>query len=92
MLLRAIHEDFIRELRAIEHYLRAIQQERDPANRRLMERIVALKEAHALELSEISARLTERHIESLLDEALEETFPASDPPAPAVDALKQRER
>ena len=26
----------------------------------------------------------EDHIEELIDEALEETFPASDPPAPAV--------
>jgi hypothetical protein len=27
----------------------------------------------------------EDHLEALIDEALEETFPASDPPAPAVD-------
>ncbi len=25
------------------------------------------------------------HVEALIDEALKETFPASDPPAPAVD-------
>jgi hypothetical protein len=31
-------------------------------------------------------RVPDDHIEQLIDEALEETFPASDPPAPAVDA------
>jgi hypothetical protein len=31
-------------------------------------------------------RVPEEHIEQLIDEALEETFPASDPPSPAVDA------
>ena len=30
-------------------------------------------------------RQTDEHIERLIDEALEESFPASDPPAPAVD-------
>lgn len=30
--------------------------------------------------------LEEDHLEELLDEALEETFPASDPPAPFVPA------
>jgi hypothetical protein len=29
-------------------------------------------------------RQSDEHIERLIDEALEETFPASDPPAPAV--------
>jgi hypothetical protein len=34
----------------------------------------------------------EDHVEALIDEALEETFPASDPPAPAVDtAVKVKE-
>jgi hypothetical protein len=33
-------------------------------------------------------RQSEEHIERLIDEALEETFPASDPPAPAVYVRK----
>jgi hypothetical protein len=33
-------------------------------------------------------RQSEEHIERLIDEALEETFPASDPPAPAVYVKK----
>lgn len=34
----------------------------------------------------------EDHVEELLDEALEETFPASDPPAPAIDVETQAEK
>lgn len=32
---------------------------------------------------------SEDHVELLLDEALLETFPASDPPAPAIDAVPE---
>jgi hypothetical protein len=87
VLLRAIQEDLVGELRAIDRYLRAIAREDDPAVRRMVACIVALKKAHALELGEIASRLGERHLERLLDQALEETFPASDPPAPALDAF-----
>lgn len=34
----------------------------------------------------------EDHIEALIDEALQETFPASDPPAPAIDIETQAEK
>jgi hypothetical protein len=37
-------------------------------------------------------RAAEEHIERLIDEALEETFPASDPPSPAVDARSDASR
>ncbi len=37
-------------------------------------------------------RSPEDHIEQLIDEALRETFPASDPPAPAVDVLPAKDQ
>ena len=45
----------------------------------------------SMNLNEESRRpQMEDHIEQLLDEALEESFPASDPPAPAVEAALAR--
>jgi hypothetical protein len=38
---------------------------------------------------ESSSSATRRHLDELLDEALEETFPASDPPAITVDTRRQ---
>ena len=34
----------------------------------------------------------EEHIEQLIDEALQETFPASDPPRPAVDVHSNKDK
>ena len=33
------------------------------------------------------AKRLDEHVEELIDEALKETFPASDPPAPAVEVV-----
>jgi rubrerythrin len=88
VLIRAICEDLARERRLIDGYLRAMAEERDPATRRLVEQLVALKQAHARELQSIGARVSEQRLDSLLDEALEETFPASDPPSLAIDVLR----
>ena len=40
--------------------------------------------------SRMSVIATDDHIERLIDQALEYTFPASDPPAIAVEALLRR--
>jgi hypothetical protein len=44
-----------------------------------------------LDVTRLPAR-GEDHVEELLDEALEETFPASDPPAPAIEVETQAEK
>jgi hypothetical protein len=38
------------------------------------------------------AKCLEEHIEALIDEALQETFPASDPPRPAVDVHSDKDK
>jgi bacterioferritin len=59
----------------------------DPTTRRLLETILAEEEAQAKELADMLEELGQMHVEQLIDESLEETFPASDPPAPAVDEV-----
>jgi hypothetical protein len=44
-----------------------------------------------LEKNQLS-RSSYAHLDQLLDESLEETFPASDPPSPAIDERKSTRR
>ena len=57
----------------------------DPTTRRLLEAILAHEEGHAKDLADMLKELGQMHTEHLIDESLEETFPASDAPAPAVE-------
>jgi bacterioferritin len=85
-LFDMLREDLVAERIAIDSYREMIRYLRydDPSTRRQLEDILAAREAHAHELAGMLAELGDRHAEALIDEALEETFPASDPPAPAV--------
>jgi hypothetical protein len=69
--------------------LRRVRQDL-AASRAAIERLrkrLAREEARAAELALLLAELRWLHAEQLIDEALQETFPASDAPAPAVEAL-----
>jgi bacterioferritin (cytochrome b1) len=60
----------------------------DPTSRRLFEEILAHAEHHACNMAGMLKELGRLHTEHLIDESLQETFPASDAPAPAVDVLQ----
>jgi hypothetical protein len=52
---------------------------------------MASRPQDTLDVTRLPAR-GEDHVEELLDEALEETFPASDPPAPAIEVETQAKK
>jgi bacterioferritin len=86
-----VREDLIAERVAIESYreMAAFAGKDDPTTRRLLEALLADTEAHAEDLARVLDGLEEPCVERLdrqLDEALRQTFPASDPPAPIVPA------
>jgi bacterioferritin len=88
-LLEMIREDLVAERIGVERYREIVVYlgNDDPTTRRLMEEILATKERHADELAAMLRELGEQHVEELIDEAIEETFPASDTPAPAVEEV-----
>jgi bacterioferritin len=85
-LLEMVREDLIAERVAIDSYREMIAYlgDDDPTTRRMLEEILADEEEHAEDLAAMLRELGEQHVEHLMDEALQETFPASDAPAPAV--------
>jgi bacterioferritin len=86
-LLEMVREDLIAERVGIDSYREMIAYlgADDPTTRRMLEEILADEEEHAEDLAAMLRELGEQHVEHLMDEALEETFPASDAPAPAVE-------
>jgi bacterioferritin len=88
-LLEMIRDDLIAERVLIDGYRAMIAYvgNDDPTTRRMLEGILADKEEHADDLAAMLKELGEQHAEELIDEALQETFPASDTPAPAVDEM-----
>jgi bacterioferritin len=88
-LLEMVREDLVAERVAIDSYREMIAYlgEDDPTTRRLLEKILANEEEHAEDLAAMLKELGSQHAEHLIDEALQETFPASDPPAPAVEEV-----
>jgi bacterioferritin len=84
-----LREDLVAERVAIDSYREMIAYlgEDDPTTRRLLEKILANEEEHAEDLAAMLKELGSQHAEHLIDEALQETFPASDPPAPAVEEV-----
>jgi bacterioferritin len=86
-----VREDLVAERVAIDSYreMAAFAGADDPTTRRLLEGILAAAEAHAEDLARLLEGMgepCEEHLDRLLDEALQETFPASDPPATTVPA------
>jgi bacterioferritin len=84
-----VREALVAERVAIDSYrqMAALAGALDPTTRRLLEGLLAAAEADADHLARLLEGLGERCDELLdreLDEALEETFPASDPPAPTA--------
>jgi bacterioferritin len=88
-LLEMIREDLVAERVGIDAYREMIAYlgNDDPTSRRMLEGILADKEKHAEDLAAMLRELGEQHAEYLIDEALQETFPASDAPAPAVEEV-----
>jgi bacterioferritin len=87
-----LREDLVAERIAIDSYREMIRYagDDDPTTRRLLEGILADEEEHAEDLARLLQGLgdaCEEHVDELLDEALRETFPASDPPAPTVPGV-----
>jgi bacterioferritin len=84
-----LRENLVAERIAIDSYREMIRYagDADPTTRRLLEGILAAEEEHAENLARLLEGLgesCEEHAQQLLDEALVETFPASDPPAATV--------
>jgi bacterioferritin len=88
-LLEMVREDLIAERVGIDSYREMIAHlgNDDPTTRRMLEEILADEEEHAEDLAAMLRELGEQHAEHLIDEALQETFPASDAPAPAVEEV-----
>jgi pyruvate/2-oxoglutarate dehydrogenase complex dihydrolipoamide dehydrogenase (E3) component/bacterioferritin (cytochrome b1) len=88
-LLEMVRENLVAERVAIDSYreMIAFVGERDPTTRRLLEEVLADEEEHAKDLADMLKELGQMHTEHLMDEALQESFPASDVPAPAVDEV-----
>jgi bacterioferritin len=85
-LLEMVRENLVAERVAIDSYREMIAYvaDGDPTTRRLLEEVLADEEEHAKDLADMLKELGQMHTEHLMDEALQETFPASDAPAPAV--------
>lgn len=84
-----LREALVAERVAIDSYrqMAAFAGADDPTTRRLLEATLAATEAHAEDLARLLSGLgepCEARIDRVLDEALRETFPASDPPAPTA--------
>lgn len=88
--IRMVRENLVAARVAIDRYreMTGFAGGADPETRRLFEEILARTERHARSLAGMLKELGRMHAEHLIDESLEETFPASDAPAPAVDALQ----
>jgi bacterioferritin len=92
-LLEMVRENLVAARVAIEGYRELIgfAGHGDPTTRGLAEEILAHEERHARDLAGMLKELGQMHAEHLIDESLEETFPASDAPAAAVEeAPRQR--
>jgi bacterioferritin len=89
-LLEMVREHLVAARVAIDSYreMTRFAGGADPTTRRLFEDILAHAERHACSLAGMLNELGRMHAEDLIDESLEETFPASDAPAPAVDVLQ----
>jgi bacterioferritin len=86
-----VREDLVAERVTIDSYRQmvAFAGTDDPTTRRLLEGLLAGAEEHAEDLARLLDGLDEpceARIDRALDEALEETFPASDPPATTLPA------
>lgn len=89
-LLDMVRENLVATRVAIDSYreMTAFAGGADPTTRRLFEELLAHAERHARDLAGMLKELGQMHAEHLIDESLQETFPASDAPAPAVDVVQ----
>jgi bacterioferritin len=90
-LVDMVREDLVAERVAIDSYRQMIEfaGADDPTTRRLFEGVLAAAEEHAEDLARLLEGFgepCEERVQKALDEALEETFPASDPPAITLPA------